>query len=259
MEQENIETTDVVTQDSDAPVTTGSAELASNETVTIAAQNPTQEEMTALMEKITEEHDFSVDVRPVNFNFKKSKDKDTGIETVRETVQLAVAYPSTQGIVDIISNAAEFPKPLELLKEAMETVINAAARDLLYEDLALAASTFPMNKISWNFIADLPKAQRRGGGIAKEIWEAFGDDYCQVMPDATGRSLEQCANAAKLLVAKLSSVRTAVPVLELMVELLTTYTNASPNIDDYKDCVEFLLQKADAYLNVSDEDLLKNL
>lgn len=254
---EDITQTEVVTQDSDNPAVTGEAAEANPKQIVISVQNPTEDEMKELMVRIQENHDFNVDVKPVNFNFKKSKDKDTGIETIRDTVQLGMAYPSIQGLVDILGN--EDKKGLELLMEAVETVINAAARDLLYEDTSLTAATFPMNKVSWEYIANLPKAQRRGGGIAKEIWEAFGNDYVEVMPKATGKSPEQVANAAKMLVGKLTSVRTAEPVLQLLVEQLAIYMDNSPNVEDFKDCVAFLLNKADAYLNVSDEDLIANL
>ena len=50
----------------------------------IKATNPTPEEMVALCENIQVNHDFQVDVKPVTFNFKKQKDKDTGLETIRE-------------------------------------------------------------------------------------------------------------------------------------------------------------------------------
>ena len=60
------------------------------------------------------------------------------------------------------------------------------------------AATFPIDKLSWDFISNMPKAQRSGGGIAKEVWEEFGKDYISVMPDVTGKKVEQVTKAAKL-------------------------------------------------------------
>lgn len=222
----------------------------------ISVPNPSTEEMQGIVEKINVNYDFSVDVRPVNFNFKKSTDKETGIETVRNPVKLAIPYPSMDGIVNILEKGG---KGLELLVEAMEGIVNAAARDLLYDDLTLSADTFPVEKVSWEFIANLPKAQRRGGGIAKETWENFAQDYIQVMPEATGKTVEQIANAAKILLSKLTQVRTNEPVLTLLVDQLALYTEHSPNIEEYQECVAFLLNKANTYLNVSEEELLQNL
>lgn len=222
----------------------------------IPAQNPTTEEMKEICTNIKVDYNFKIDTRAVNFNFKKSKDKMTGIETLREAVQLAIPYPSMEGIVDILESGG---KGLELLVEAIEGIVNAAARDLLNEDTALNAANFPVNKLSWEFIANIPRAQRKGGGIPKEVWEGFAQDYVEVMPEVTGKTIEQVANAAKILVAKLSQVRTNEAVLQLLVSQLALYAEHSPNVEEYQECVSFLLNKADTYLNVSEEELLANL
>ena len=222
----------------------------------IAAPNPNKEEMEALLANITLGFDSKVDTKPIQFNFKKSTDKDTKIETIRNAVQLAIPYPSVEGIVGILEAGG---KQLELLQEAIEKVINDAARELLYEDVTLTAGSFPVTKISWDAISKQPKAQRRGGGIPKEVWEAFAQDYIDVMPEVTGKTIEQIANAAKILMGKLAQVKTNEPVLQLLVGQIAVYTENSPNIAEYQECIEFLLNKAEAFLNVSDEELLANL
>ena len=356
---------------------------------TIAAQNPTKEEMAELLEHLTVNYDATVDIKPVQFNFKKTKDKETGIETIRQAVQLPIPYPSVEGIVaileagglqlellqeaiekvindasrdllydDVTLSAASFPMDkvtwdaiskqpkaqrrgggiakevweafaedyvsimptitgktveqianaakilmgklsqvktnepvlkllvgqlairqavqlpipypsvegivaileagglqLELLQEAIEKVINDASRDLLYDDVTLSAASFPMDKVTWDAISKQPKAQRRGGGIAKEVWEAFAEDYVSIMPTITGKTVEQIANAAKILMGKLSQVKTNEPVLKLLVGQLAIYADSSPNVQEYQECVEFLLTKADTFLNVTDEQL----
>jgi len=222
----------------------------------IEVQNPNEEEMKGILENIKVNYDFSVVTKPVSFNFKKSTDKVSGIETIRKPVILAMPYPSIEGVVAILEKGG---KGLELLMEAIEGVVNSAARDLLYEDEKLNAATFPVDKVSWEAIANLPKAARRGGGIPKETWEAFAQDYVEVMPAITGKTLEQVANAAKILMNKLQQVRTNEPVLNLLVEQLAVYAENSPNVEEYQDCVEFLLNKADTFLNVSSEELLANL
>jgi len=238
-------------------VTTQETEAATQATTNIIdVQNPTAEEMAGITESIKANYNFDVDVKPVNFNFKKSKDKATGIETIRNSVQLAMPYPSVQGIVNILETGG---KQLDLLMDAVETIVNSAARELLYDDTSLTAATFPVDKLSWDFIANIPKVQRRGGGIPKETWEAFGQDYCEVMPSVTGKTPEQIANAAKILQNKLAAVKTNEAVLNLLVEQLAVYMDASPNAAEYQECVEFLLNKADTFLNVSEEELLANL
>lgn len=241
---------EAVTQDQE---TTASPEVTQR---IIEVNNPTAEEMAGITEQILVNHDFDVVVKPTNFNFKKSKDKSTGIETVRGSVQLAMPYPSVEGIISILEKGG---KGLELLLEAMETVVNSAARELLYDDEKLNAATFPVDKVSWEFIANIPKVARRGGGIPKEVWEGFAQDYVEVMPELTGKTIEQVANAAKILAAKLSAVRTNKPVLELLVSQIAIYIENTPNAEEYQDCVAFLLNKADTFLNVSPEELLSAL
>jgi len=225
-------------------------------TKVIEVQNPTAEEMSSITSTIKANYDFDVDVKPVIFNFKKSKDKDTGIETIRKPVQLAIPYPSVQGLINIIEKGG---KGLELVMEAMASVVDSAARDILHEGLTLTAATFPADKVAWEFIANLPKAQRKGGGLPKETWEAFAQDYCEVMPAITGKSPEQVANAAKILQNKFSAVKTNEAVLNLLVDQLAVYAEHSPNAEEYEECIDFLLNKADALLNVSPEELLANL
>lgn len=222
----------------------------------IAAPNPTKEEMEDLLRDIKVNYDSKVITKPVQFNFKKSVDKDTNIETIRQAVQLAIPYPSVEGIIGILEKGG---KQLELLQEAIEKVVNDAVRVFLYEDVTLTAATFPVEKISWNSISNQPKVQRRGGGIPKETWAGFGQDYIEVMPEVTGKTVEQITNASKILTNKLALVKTNEPVLQLLVGQLAIYAENSPNIEEYQECVAFLVDKADTFLNLSEEELLANL
>ena len=224
--------------------------------IVLAVQNPTDEEMAGIRAEIKVNYNFDVVVKPVRFNFKKSVDKLTGIETIREPVDLAIPYPSVDGIVAILQAGG---KGLELLIDAMETVVNAQARDLLYDDTTLNAVTFPADKVSWEHIANIPKVQRRGGGIPKETWESFGQDYTECMPSLTGKTLDQVVNMAKILVSKLANIKTHKAALGLVQEQLAIYLESATNAAEYVDCVEFLLNKADMLLNVSDAELLESL
>ena len=223
----------------------------------ISVPNPSREEMQTLCENIREKFPMDVITKPVNFNFKKTKDKETGVEIDRQTVQLAVPYLSVQGLIKILEGGES--KELDLVMESLETPINVAAREMLNEDINLNATTFPVEKLSWAAIANMPKAQRRGGGIPKETWEGFAEDYLAIMPGVTGKTIEQVHNMAKLLIAKLGPVKTNEPVLKLCVEQLGIYASNSPNAEDYQECVEFLLTKAETFLNVSEAELLANL
>tara|TARA_R110000744_G_scaffold372015_1_gene483354 strand:- start:570 stop:1310 length:741 start_codon:yes stop_codon:yes gene_type:complete len=246
MSDYEVETTEVVM----------GAEVEAKGPVVISATNPDAEEMAGIIGVITANYNFDVDVKANDFSFKKSTDKDTGIESIRETVQVAVPYPSVQGVCNILEVGG---KQLELLMEAVYTITNAAVRAELADDYSLNAANFPVDKVSWEAIANQPKATRRGGGIPKEVWDGFEVDYIEVMPEITGKTVDQITNAAKILKGKLTQVRTNEPVLKLLVEQLAVYAEATTNLDDYAECVEFLLGKADTFLNVTDEQLLAAL
>jgi len=223
---------------------------------TIAAPNPSKEEMAELLKNIQVNYDSKVDVKPIQFNFKKNTDKETGIETVRNSVQIPIPFPSVEGVVGILEAGG---LQMELLFEAIYKIVTDAAREYLYEDVTFTAATFPIDLVTWDAISKQPKAQRRGGGIAKEVWEGFAQDYVNVMPSVTGKTVEQIANAAKILLGKLAQVKTNEPVLNLLVGQLAIYADNSENIQEYQECVEFLLTKANTFLNVTDEQLLANL
>ena len=232
----------------------------------ISVDNPNEEEMGVIRKGIKANFNFDVIVKAIAFNFKKYKDKATNIEIIRESVQLAIPYPSVEGLINIIEGKhvpeGEANKGLDLLLECMETVVNQAARELLHDEevgKTLNAANFPTEKLAWEFLANIPKVQRRGGGIPKETWEAFAADYIAIMPDITGKNIEATTNCAKLLQSKLGTIKTNRDVLEFVITQLAIYADNSPQIEDYQECVGFLLGKADDLLNTKPADLLANL
>jgi hypothetical protein len=105
----------------------------------------------------------------------------------------------------------------------------------------------------------MPDSEKRGRGIAKEIWEEFAADYLAVMPGITGKTAEQIGLAAKLLLNKFQQVKSNKPVIQKLKEQLAIYTNGSPNAETYFDCVKFLDEKADSLLQANEAAMLANL
>lgn len=185
-------------------------------------------------------------------------------ETKRPTVELPVPVLSVEGIVEILKNGLDEKgnntKELELLLEAVGDVTIQRARDIINDNEKITGvDDFPMDELAWSKIANLPKGERRGGGIAAEVWDAFVKDYITIMPAATGKSVEQVGNAAKILLNKFNQVKTMKPILKLMKEQLGLYVVHSPNAETFSDAVKFLNDKADTLLNFNEADLLKNL
>lgn len=224
-------------------------------TTSEATPVPTAEELKAICADVKSKLDFNVAVKPVIFRFKTTKNEN-GVEYKRDPLELPIPVPTVQGIIDILEAGGT---QLQLLMDSVENVVTQTARSFISDDEELNAINFPYDKLTWEAIANMPKPERSGGGIAKEVWEDFAADYLVVMPEVTGKSQEQVANAAKILLNKFASVKTNMPVLQFMVNQLTMYVEASSRADEFTACVEFLVDKADKLLNAKPEDLLANL
>lgn len=206
--------------------------------------------------------DNKVDVKETSFHFKKvaiktEDGKDTGEFSKRPTVTLNLPVPSIEGIVSILENGG---KGLELLQEAVAGIVESRVRELLADNESLTEDTFDLAQLGWDVIANLPKAERRGGGISKETWEEFCKDYIAVMPGVTGKTVEQVSNAAKIFSVKFNGpVKSNKKVLEVLLSQLALYATNSPKAEEYADCVQFLTQKGETLLQVDEAALLQNL
>lgn len=224
---------------------------------------PTAEELAAAEVAKTQLHtaikaSFNnlVDIRETNFHFRKVKDANTGLETKRPTVVLPIPVPSVEGIIAILEAGG---KGLDLLLEAAGSVILDQAREYINEHEDVNEANFPFANMAWDFIANLPKAERRGGGISKEIWEDFSKDYVEVMPAVTGKKKESVELAAKVFVTKFAGSTTNKPVLKLLQAQLAMYAGATTQGEQFAPCIEFLSNKLDKLINTDETNLLLSL
>jgi hypothetical protein len=195
--------------------------------------------------------DNKVEIRNTKFSFRKD---DLGNK--RPTVELPLRIPSVEGIIAILEAGG---KQLELLQDAVADYVIGQARGIVNDKEDINADNFPWEQTTWEFISNLPPKERRGGGIPKEAWEAFVKDYIAVMPAVTGKTIEQVSNAAKILLNKFNAVKTQKPVIKLLKEQLGLYITNTTEAESYAECVDFLINKADTLLNMSEADLLANL
>lgn len=209
-----------------------------------------------MTDQIQANFDNTVDVKEYKFHFKTVKDKDSGIETKRPTIELKLPVPSVEGIIKVLEAGG---KQLELLQSAVADIIVAQARSILSDNEAMTADNFPLMQCTWEFISNMPEAEKRGRGIPKEVWEEFAADYIEVMPAITGKTSEQVALAAKLFLNKFQQVKTNKPVIGKLREQLAIYANNSKQAENYADCIKFLDDKANDLLEADESALLANL
>jgi hypothetical protein len=195
--------------------------------------------------------DNKVDLKEFKFHYKKDE-----LGNKRETTELRLPVPSVEGVVAILETGG---KGLELLLNVIADAVAAQARAILNENVSMGAAQFPTEQCLWQFIATMPEAEKRGRGIAKEVWEDFAADYLAIMPGLTGKTEEQVSLAAKLFLNKFQSVKSNKPVLKKLKEQLAVYTNGSPNAENFVDCVKFLDEKADSLLVADEAAMLANL
>lgn len=195
-----------------------------------------------------------IDEKEVKFSFRTVKDEATGLESKRPTIEQKIPVPSVEGIIAILQAGG---KQLEMLQEVVADVIYQRAREILADDEKL--TEVPVDMLSWETIANMPKAERKARGIPKEVWEDFSKDYIAVMPAVTGKTAEQIGNAAKIFLNKFQQVKTNKPVINLLKGQLAVYLNSSPNAESFSECVEFLLNKADTLLAADEAALLAAL
>lgn len=116
-----------------------------------------------------------------------------------------------------------------------------------------------VENVTLDALVNQPASVRRGNGISKEIWEAFGKDYLAVMPAATGKSIERISNQVKLLVGKFAACKTQKKVIKKLQDELEVYVSTTTELESYADCVEFLMTKSNDLLNMTEETMLESL
>lgn len=190
--------------------------------------------------------------KDVAFHFKKDKKLDIK----RPTVNLQVPAATPDLIMEILDKGG---KELDLLIEVVTDTLIGQARQQVNAKEDISQETFNPAEVNWKFLAELPPKERRGGGIPKEDWADFQEDYIEIMPGLTGKTVDQVTNAAKLFTARLQPVKTNKLFLTKLQEQLGIWFTKSPNAEDFQDLFEFLDNKMTEFLKKDDAELLANI
>jgi hypothetical protein len=179
------------------------------------------------------------------FRFKKDK-----LGNKRAPVELNLPVPTIAGIVDILKAGG---KELELLNDAIYSVVKSVAADIVADNPAANQDNFPAASVLWSAIANMPKAER--ATIPAEQWEGFVADYLAVMPGLTGKTADQVGLATQIYLKKFAMVKTNKPILSKLKEQLAMYVE-TPNAENFQDVLELLLRRVDAYLTAEEQVIL---
>lgn len=193
-------------------------------------------------------------LKSTKFHFKKD---ELGVK--RATVELAV--PLITDYTQAKAKADADLKVQALIVELLNGVIVGQTRDQVSDEKnpVNKQEELDLNKLTIEAIAALPPAERKGGGISKEVWKDFFADYVEIMTAVTGKKKEQVENAAKLFVARLQPVKTQKKILEFLGTQLAAWYTASQNQEDFSEVYEFLEGKIKEFMSRDEASLLANL
>lgn len=218
----------------------------------------------------------------LHFGFRTTKDEKTGVETKRPAVDVKLPVLNFDGVVQILqmyaqtvgnlesedqklrAEAVSWKKQYDLLFSSVQGVYESAIKDFLGDNSNITSENFPYREFTWEQIANQPESERRGRGIAKEVWDDFIKSYMTIMPGITGKPQSNIDKQAAILAQKLNPLKNhedKEKILPNFKNALTLYmNNAGNDAETYASCVQFLIEKADKILS-SDKNanLLENL
>lgn len=194
--------------------------------------------------------------REYKFSFKKQMVKDElGMEIKRPPVTLNVPVPTFNGLVDALDNEKVASFVLDLVEEAIKDQVRSQLSD--EEKPVNRQEDLDISKLTLQYIANMPKSERTGGGISKDTWADWEKDYIEAM--APIRTLEKATKAAKLFVGRFAQCRTDKPVLQFLRTQLATWATETKNLEEYGEVFQYLDNRATDLINRDSVSQLESL
>lgn len=205
--------------------------------------------------------------REFKFSFKKQKiTNELGEEVRRPPVTLSIPIPTFTGLLSALDND---PKVVQYILDLVETAVKSAAGDQVSDEEKPVNSQeqLDVSKLTLEYIANLPKSERTGGGIAKETWEEFEKDYIETMVPiravSTAGGIQEATNrvakAAKILAGRYNLVRSDKQAIKFLREQLAVWIGATKNQDDYAEVYQYLDGRANELLTKDNVSQLASL
>lgn len=195
------------------------------------------------------------------FTFRKVEEVDTdgkktGVTTKREPVTLNIPMPTEDGIL----LALQDDKQKAFIVDVVQEQVRMQVRSLLGDQVDLKSQDeLDLSQLTLEYIANISPETRRGGGISKETWDAFVEDYVSIMPALTDRPLEKVRNAAALFIKRLQPVKTHKVVLKQLKSYLDLWLLHTKLGEELAEVYQFLDKKIEEFLAKDDASYLESL
>jgi hypothetical protein len=213
------------------------------------------------------------------FNFKARKitneeGKEIGKTKKQAPVTVSLPMPSPEELIATLSVADEevkndagevigykVDKVKALLMDAVEGIIRDQARsqfdDIIEgfgndQEKSVTADMLDMDKLTLEYIANLPPSQRGARAIPEEDWNTFYEDYMQTMVAATGKPEGKIKNQVDIF-KRPTRAKSNKEVLALLVTQLDLYMANSANIEETGECAGRLRNKFDKWTKEEDK------
>lgn len=216
------------------------------------------------------------------FNFKARKIEEDGKEIGKTKKQPALLVnlpqPTTEEMISYLNRTDQtvkekrkidgkevevdvvvVDKVKQLIVDAIQEIVRDQAKGQLDDQIdafgadetkVVTAESIDYDKLSLEYIANLPPAQRGARAIPEDDWKAFFQDYMQVMVAATGKPEAKIKNHLDLF-QKPTKAKQNKEALAVLVDQLDVYTTATQSLDDTGECVMRLKSKFQKWI---DED-----
>lgn len=174
-----------------------------------------------------------------------------------------VAYLSAQDDVDADGKKTNSPgnKVRDLLRDAIQSIVRDQAKGQLDDVIdsfgvddskTITADSLDFDKLSLEYIATLPPAQRGARAISEEDFEAFFADYMAVMVATTGKPETKIANHIGHF-KKPTRVKGNKDVLGVLIDQLDVYLASAANVEDTGEVANRIRSKFDKWLKEDDK------
>jgi hypothetical protein len=187
---------------------------------------------------------------PTKFNFKARTIKDEngkeiGKSKKQPALEANLPQPTIEEVVAILMSDDEaHAKVKAYVMDSIYSGVRDQAKAQLdeyidsmdpNEDKTVTADVLDYDKLDIVYIANLPPAQRGARAIPEEDWEAFFQDYLQVMVSVTGKPEAKIKNHLEHF-KKPTRIKQAKEILAVLVEQLDVYMASSSNIEETGEC-----------------------
>lgn len=215
---------------------------------------------------------ISTEPKELAFHFKKEKIRDNEGKVIGEgkklpSIKANLPVPNVAGVLEIVQAQG---KELELLLDSMTEVIYTQARGLVNDireantkagtpDNEIKAEEIDVAKLSWSFIANMPKAERRGLGISEEDWEEFANDYRAIMPKTTGKDADRIEKHVQLFKNRFNRCRNDKKALTVLSDMLALWATNTANLEDNQEVYEYLNKRVETLLKEEEKVLAEAL